>query len=60
MKTIRSGGKSMLRKLVKYDLKVLSKIMIPLWGVMIVFGLIRGMQEQVNNMDYIDVNILIQ
>lgn len=24
----------MLRKLVKYDLKVLSKIMIPLWGVM--------------------------
>lgn len=60
MKTIRRGGKSMLRKLVKYDLKVLSKIMIPLWGVMIVFGLIRGMQEQVNNMDYIDVNILIQ
>ena len=60
MKTIRRGGKSMLRKLVKYDLKVLSKIMIPLWGVMIVFGLIRGMQEQVNNMDYIDVNILMQ
>ena len=50
----------MLRKLVKYDLKVLSKIMIRLWGGLFVFGLIRGMQEQVNNMDYIDVNILIQ
>lgn len=25
----------MLRKLVQYDLKVLSKIMIPLWGVMV-------------------------
>ena len=50
----------MLRKLVKYDLKVLTPPPLPLWGVMIVFGLIRGMQEQVNNMDYIDVNILIQ
>ena len=60
MKTIRTRGKSKFRTLVKYDLKVLSKIMIPLWGVMIVFGLIRGMQEQVNNMDYIDVDILIQ
>ncbi len=48
----------MLRKLVKYDLKVLSKIMIPLWGVMIVFGLIRGMQDQVDNTDYIELIVI--
>lgn len=48
----------MLRKLIKYDLRVLSKIMVPLWGIMIVFGLIRGIQDQVNNTDYIELIVI--
>ena len=33
----------MLGKLIKYDLKALAKILAPLWGVLLVMGLIFGM-----------------
>ena len=32
----------MLGKLIKYDLKALAKILAPLWGVLLVMGLIFG------------------
>lgn len=41
----------MLRKLIKYDLKVLGKIMIPLWCVLIVFGIIQGIRPQAATID---------
>lgn len=49
----------MLRKLIKYDLKVFGKIMIPLWGVMIILGLIRGIQSQFDNASFIKEIVLI-
>lgn len=41
----------MLRKLIKYDLKVLGKIMIPLWCVLIVFGIIQGIRSKTVTID---------
>lgn len=41
----------MLRKLIKYDLKVLGKIMIPLWCVLIVFGIIQGVSPKAATID---------
>lgn len=49
----------MLRKLIKYDLKIFQKIMIPLWGVMIVLGLIRGIQDQLDHASFIKEIVLI-
>lgn len=49
----------MLRKLIKYDLKVFGKIMIPLWGVMIILGLIRGIQSQFDNASFVKEIVLI-
>lgn len=49
----------MLRKLIKYDLKIFQKIMIPLWGVMIILGLIRGIQDQLDHASFIKEIVLI-
>ena len=38
---IRRGGKIMLRKLMKYDLKYYRKIMLPLWAVLIIYGIVH-------------------
>ena len=32
----------MLRKLMKYDLKYYRKIMLPLWAVLIIYGIVHG------------------
>lgn len=38
----------MLGKLIKYDLKALAKILAPLWGVLLVMGLIFGISIRSN------------
>ena len=38
----------MLGKLIKYDLKALAKILAPLWGVLLVMGIIFGISIRSN------------
>ena len=38
----------MLRKLMKYDLKYYRKIMLPLWAVLIIYGIVHGINTVFN------------
>lgn len=52
------GGRSMLGKLIKYDLKALAKILAPLWGVLLVMGLIFGISIR-SNLDGIGNTMIV-
>ena len=45
----------MLGKLIKYDLKALAKILAPLWGVLLVMGLIFGISIRIRCVEMITV-----
>ena len=49
----------MLGKLIKYDLKALAKILAPLWGVLLVMGLIFGISIR-SNLDGIGNTMIVQ
>ena len=51
---IRRGGKIMLRKLMKYDLKYYRKIMLPLWAVLIIYGIVHGINTVFNYETFYD------
>ena len=48
----------MLGKLIKYDLKALAKILAPLWGVLLVMGLIFGISIR-SNLDGIGNTMIV-
>ena len=48
----------MLGKLIKYDLKALTKILAPLWGVLLVMGLIFGISIR-SNLDGIGNTMIV-
>ena len=49
----------MLRKLIKYDLKLFLKFMIPLWGVMVIAGLIQGIETTPDNLTSAKIIVLV-
>ena len=55
---IQRRGRSMLGKLIKYDLKALAKILAPLWGVLLVMGLIFGISIR-SNLDGIGNTMIV-
>ena len=44
----------MLRKLMKYDLKYYRKIMLPLWAVLIIYGIVHGINTVFNYETFYD------
>ena len=44
----------MLRKLMKYDLKYYRKIMLPLWAVLIIYGIVHGINAVFNDATFYD------
>ena len=48
----------MLGKLIKYDLKALAKILAPLWGVLLIMGLIFGISIR-SNLDGIGNTMIV-
>ena len=58
IRCIQRRGRSMLGKLIKYDLKALAKILAPLWGVLLVMGLIFGISIR-SNLDGIGNTMIV-
>ena len=44
----------MLRKLMKYDLKYYRKIMLPLWAILIIYGIVHGINTVFNYETFYD------